>query len=435
MDQAQPLLPAGDLTALDNEALKQFHATVRARYDAFKARGLKLDSTRGKPSAQQLDLSNALLGATDEEAARGGGDLRNYGGGVAGIPEARALFAPMLGAPAEQVIVAGNASLELMHDTIVYALLKGVPGGNAPWSTAPVTFLCPAPGYDRHFAICEQFGIKMIAIPLTGKGPDMDLVEKLVAEDASIKGMWCVPKYSNPTGESYSDETVERLARMKTAAPDFRLFWDNAYGVHHLTDTPHEVANILDACAAAGNPDRAFVYASTSKITFAGAGLALFGSSKANVAWMSKNMGFRSIGPDKPNQLRHVHFIQNIAGLTNLMKGHAALINPKMNAVLDVFESLLAGRGVARWTKPEGGYFISLDVRDGSAKRVVQLAEEAGVAMVPAGNTFPNGNDPRNANIRVAPTFPPLDSVKLAAEGIALATLVGVSEALLAEHA
>ena len=427
------LLPAGDLTALDTAALKDFHATVRAQYDAFKARGLKLDSTRGKPSSEQLDLSNALLGATDEEAARGGGDLRNYGGGVQGLPQARALFAPLLGAPADQVIVAGNASLELMHDTIVYALLKGVPGGAAPWSAAPVTFLCPAPGYDRHFAICEQFGIKMIAVPMTGHGPDMDVVEKLVASDASIKGMWCVPKYSNPTGETYSDATVERLARMQTAAADFRLFWDNAYGVHHLTDQHHEVANILEATAAAGNPDRAFVYASTSKITFAGAGLALFGSSKANVAWLSKNMGIRSIGPDKPNQLRHVHFIQDQAGLAKLMRGHAALINPKMHAVLDVFEALLAGRGVATWTKPQGGYFISLDVRDGSAKRVVQLAEEAGVAMVPAGNTFPNGNDPRNANIRVAPTFPPLDAVKLAAEGIALATLVGVSEALLGQ--
>lgn len=432
MEHSQPL-PAGELATLSNEALQSFHTAARARYDAFKARGLKLDSTRGKPSSEQLDLSNALLGATDEEAARGGGDLRNYGGGVQGLPQARALFAPLLGAPADQVIVAGNASLELMHDTIVYALLKGVPGG-APWSAGAVTFLCPAPGYDRHFAICEQFGIKMIAIPMTGHGPDMDIVEKLVAEDASIKGMWCVPKYSNPTGESYSDATVERLARMKTAAPDFRLFWDNAYGVHHLTDQQHQVANILDACAAAGNPDRAFVYASTSKITFAGAGLALFGSSKANVAWLSKNMGFRSIGPDKPNQLRHVHFIKDAAGLESLMRGHAALINPKMNAVLGVFDELLSGRGVASWTRPEGGYFISLDVRDGSAKRVVQLAEEAGVAMVPAGNTFPNGNDPRNANIRVAPTFPPLESVKLAAEGIALATLVGVSEALLAER-
>ncbi|MBB5192039.1 DNA-binding transcriptional MocR family regulator [Silvimonas terrae] len=428
MQEVNSALPAGNLASLSTDDLQRFYAAANERYTAFKARGLKLDSTRGKPSADQLDLSNGLLAAVDEAEAKGGGDLRNYGGGVNGLPQARELFAPMLGAPAAQVVVAENSSLALMHDTIVYALLKGVPGSKAGWSTEPVTFLCPAPGYDRHFAICAQYGIKMIAVPLTGTGPDMDVVEKLVAEDASIKGMWCVPKYANPTGDIYSDEVVERLAKMKTAAGDFRIFWDNAYAVHHLTDKKHEIANILEACAAAGNADRAFVFASTSKITLAGAGLALFAASPANVAWMTRNMGFRSIGPDKINQLRHVKFLKDFAGLQALMEKHRALIVPKMNAVLDVLAHELNGRGVATWTNPDGGYFISFDVREGCAKRVVQLAEEAGVAMVPAGNTFPNGNDPKDTNIRIAPTFPALDGVKLAAEGIALATLVGVAE-------
>ncbi|MDR3429886.1 aminotransferase class I/II-fold pyridoxal phosphate-dependent enzyme [Silvimonas sp.] len=427
MQDVTGALPAGELASLNNDDLQRFHAATSERYQAFRARGLKLDSTRGKPSAEQLDLSNGLLAAVDETEAKGGGDLRNYGGGVNGLPQARALFAPLMGAPAEQIVVAENSSLALMHDTIAYALLKGVPGGK-PWSAEAVTFLCPAPGYDRHFAICAQYGIRMIAVPMTGTGPDMDLVEKLVAEDVSIKGMWCVPKYSNPTGDIYSAEVVERLAKMKTAAADFRLFWDNAYAVHHLTDTKHEIANILEATAKAGNPDRAFVYASTSKVTLAGAGLALFASSPANVSWLTKNMGFRSIGPDKINQLRHVKFLKDFAGVEALMAKHRALIVPKVNAVLEALERELGGRGVATWTKPDGGYFISFDVREGCAKRTVQLAEEAGVAMVPAGNTFPNGNDPKDTNIRIAPTFPALDGVKLAAEGIALATLVAVAE-------
>jgi len=411
-----------ELSSADHQALL---AKVREEFAAFKAQGHKLDMTRGKPSPEQLDLSNGML------ALPGNGDFhteanedgRNYGG-LQGIAEARTLFAPVLGAPADQVVIGDNSSLAMMHDSIIWALLKGVPGSVKPWSKeSEISFLCPVPGYDRHFFILEEYGIKMIPVPLTGQGPDMDLVEKYVA-DPSVKGMWAVPKYANPSGEIYSEETTKRLAAMKTGAPDFRIFWDNAYALHHLTNVKHEVANILDACAAAGNPDRAFVYASTSKMTLAGAGLAFFASSPANVKWYLGRAGKRTIGPDKLNQIRHVRFLKSIDGLHNLMGEHAKLIAPKFAAVEEALSKRLTGTGLATWTKPEGGYFVSLDTNKGLATNVVTLAKEAGLALTPAGSTWPLGQDPDDSNLRLAPTFPSLKSVQIAAEGIALCVLL-----------
>jgi len=318
------------LTDLSTADLRQFQKNVREEYDAFCARGLKLDMTRGKPSTKQLDLSNALLRLPDnlDHDLSDGSDARNYGGSLQGIPEVRELFSDLLGAPAEQIIVGNNASLALMHDCIVYGLLKGVPESDAPWSQADkIAFICPVPGYDRHFAICEEYGIEMIPVEMTGEGPDMDEVERLVS-DPSVRGMWCVPKYSNPSGETYSDETVRRLAAMKTGAPDFRLFWDNAYALHNLTEPRREILNILELCERAGNRDRAFVFGSTSKITFGGGGLALFASSPANIAWLVASMQKRTIGADKLNQLRHVRYLKDIAGLDQLMARHRAVILP-----------------------------------------------------------------------------------------------------------
>lgn len=425
------------LETMMTDDLRAFRRQAGDRHAAFRARELTLDSSRGNPSPEQLDLSNALLSLPGPDGFRSaeGVDGRNYPGDMRGLPKARALFAPMLGAPADQVLIGGNSSLRLMHDLIVFALLHGVPDGKKAWTAqAPVTFLCPAPGYDRHFAICESFGIHMIPVPLTGHGPDMDVVERLVAEDPSVKGMWCAPKYSNPTAETYSPATVERLAAMRTAAPDFRLFWDNAYAVHHLTERPHALANILEACTRHGHDNRPFVFGSTSKITFAGSGLALFATSATNLDWARKHLSRQSIGPDKLNQLRHVRLLRDDAGIAALMERHRQIIAPKFRRVQAVFAEHLGDAGVARWTEPEGGYFISLDVRRGSARRTVALAQEAGVAMVPAGATFPYGRDPDDRNIRIAPTFPSIESVGLMAEGVALSVLMATSEAILAER-
>ena len=357
-------------------------------------------------------------------------DARNYGL-LQGLPEARILFAPLLGAPPDQIVVADNSSLAVMHDCIVWALLKGVPGANQPWTNP--AFLCPVPGYDRHFALCEEYGIRMIPVPLTGHGPDMDAVEALV-RDPAVKGMWCVPKYSNPTGEVYADDIVHRLAGMRTGAPDFRLFWDNAYAVHHLTGHRHDIANILNACDRAGNPDRAFIFASTSKITLAGAGLAFFGSSPANVAWYLARAFKRTIGSDKLNQLRHVRFLKDQAGLMRHMDAHRALLAPKFAAVQAALEHRLANTGAANWARPEGGYFISLDATPGTAKQVVALAKDAGLALTAAGSTWPHGNDPRDSNLRLAPTFPALADVKAASEGIALCILLAAIQHQCAER-
>jgi DNA-binding transcriptional MocR family regulator len=403
---------------------------LREDYDSFKARGLKLDLTRGKPAPAQLDLSAGLLslpGAHDY-LAEGGVDCRNYGG-LQGLHEVRRLFSGVMQAPAEQIVAANNSSLAVMHDTIVYALLKGTCDSTTPWSKqGEISFLCPVPGYDRHFTICQDYGIRMIPVAMTEAGPDMDEVERLVAGDSSIKGLWCVPKYSNPTGTIYSDATIERLAAMQTAAPDFRIFWDNAYAVHHLTSQPVEIANILELCARHGNPNRAFVFASTSKITLPGTGLALFAGSKDNVKWLLARLVPRTIGPDKINHLRHVRFLKDHEGITKLMDKHRALIAPKFQKVLDIFAEKLSGVVDVSWTRPKGGYFISLEVGKGCAKRVVSLAKEAGVVLTPAGATHPYGKDPDDRTIRIAPTFPDLAEVAQAAEGVAICVLLAAAE-------
>jgi DNA-binding transcriptional MocR family regulator len=425
------------LETLSLSDLGAFRDQVQSRYDAFKQRNLKLDLTRGKPSSEQLDLSNGLLALPGDRdyLAADSTDARNYGV-PQGLPELRALLAPLFGVTAAQIVMGNNSSLALMHDAIVYALLKGTVGSPRPWSKEPrVAFLCPVPGYDRHFAICQDFGIEMIPVDLGSDGPDMDAVERLVQEDPGIKGIWCMPKYSNPTGAIYSAATIDRLAGMRAAAPDFRIFWDNAYAVHHLTAERIELPSMVEACARHGHPNRAFVFGSTSKITLAGAGVALFASSAENVAWFLGRMGKRTIGSDKVNQLRHVQFLRDTAGLLALMDRHRAIVAPKFASVIETLERHLAGRGVASWAAPKGGYFISLDVLDGCAKDVVRLSTEAGVALTPAGATYPFGRDPRDRNIRIAPTFPDLATVATAAEGVALSVLLSTSTALLRQPA
>jgi DNA-binding transcriptional MocR family regulator len=391
------------------------------RYQEFKARGLKLDMTRGKPSAEQLDLARALFTNLPEQDYKSsdGVDTRNYGG-LDGIPEMKAIFAEMLETTPAQVIVGGNSSLQIMHDTIVRALLHGVPDGSGPWIRQQPKFLCPSPGYDRHFAICQHHGIEMIVVDMDERGPDTDQVERLVGADASIKGMWCVPKYSNPTGVTYTNDVVRRLASMKTAAPDFRLFWDNAYAVHDLYDEGDRLANVLAEAAAAGHPNRPYVFASTSKISFAGAGIAAMAASPANVADAKKHAAIQTIGPDKVNQLRHVRFFKDFAGLRAHMKKHGDLLRPKFEAVVRIFEAELGGKGLATWTKPRGGYFISLDTQEGRAAEVVKLADEAGVKLTGAGATYPYGKDPHNRNIRIAPSLPPLSQVEEAMQVVAV---------------
>lgn len=412
------------------------HQTQRD-YEALKQRGLKLDMSRGKPAPEQLALSTQLLAAVDDFRAADGTDTRNYGG-VLGLPEARALFAELLDLPAAQVVVDGNASLALMHDSIVFALLHGVvapeqtpwyanPNTNAP-GAKPISFLCPVPGYDRHFAICEALGINMINVPIGPSGPDIVAITRLVADDASIKGIWCVPKYSNPGGTVYDQATVQALAQLQTAAPDFRIFWDDAYRLHHLTERKHEVAHIIEACAGAGHPDRAFVFASTSKITFAGAGIAALASSPANIAWWQKHVSVRTIGADKVNQLRHVRFLRDRATVEALMDRHRALLKPKFDAVEQQFTAELAHLPDVTWSHPDGGYFIDLITPNGFAKRTVELAKQAGITLTPAGAAFPYGRDPDDSHIRIAPSFPSLEEITLAARGVALALKVAIAE-------
>ena len=391
-------------------------------YDDFRKLGIKIDMTRGKPSSEQLDLSSdALANAlkAGEFMSRDGIDCRNYGHAL-GLPEARELGADLLGTAVEQVVAAGNSSLELMHDAMAFAILHGMADGR-PWrNEGDIAFLCPVPGYDRHFSICAALGVRMIPVPLTGNGPDMDFVEAQVAADPAIKGIWCVPLYSNPTGEIYSADTIHRLASMPTAAADFRLFWDDAYRFHHLTERKHATLNMIDACAATGHPDRALVFASLSKITIAGAALAFVASSRRNIDWWQRCSGIRTIGPDKLNQLRHVRFLRDRQALEGLMERHRALLRPKFDAMTTTFTEILADLPDVSWTVPQGGYFISLYSPDGLAKRTVALAADAGIAMTPAGAAFPHGLDPRDRHLRVAPTFPSLDEVKRAALGIAL---------------
>ncbi len=403
---------------MDRASLRRRGEALRARYDAITARRLALDMTRGKPCPEQLDLSLGMLEVRDYRAADGS-DCRNYGL-LEGLAEARRLFAELLQVEPAEVIVGGNSSLALMHDTIVQALLKGMPDA-PPWKVQPaVTFLCPSPGYDRHFAICERYGIEMIVVPIGAEGPDMDEVERLAESDPSVKGIWCVPRYSNPTGITYSDAVVERLAHMQTAAPDFRIFWDNAYAVHHLVERPASLKNILAACLTAGHPDRPLIFTSTSKISFAGGGVSAVAGSAANVRHLLAGLSIQTIGHDKLNQLRHVRFFKDAAGVAAHMRRHAAILQPKFAAVDDILEREHGGTGVAEWSRPEGGYFVSLDTLDGCASKVVAMAKAAGVELTKAGATFPYGKDPRDRNIRLAPSLPGLEEIRQAMELVAL---------------
>lgn len=394
-------------------------ARARARYDEMVARGLALNMARGKPSAAQLELSLSLLdvlGADANLAAEDGTDCRNYGV-LDGIPEAKRLMATLLDDEPDNVIVLGNASLTAMYDAMVRYLLFGALG-STPWGQLDeVKWLCPVPGYDRHFTVCEALGIQMIPVPLRDDGPDMDEVERLVASDATVKGIWCVPKYSNPTGITYSDEVVRRLAAMKCAAGDFRIFWDNAYAVHHFSDEPAEqdtVRDIAEACREAGTPDRYLKFGSTSKITFPGAGVAALASSPANVAEIKRHMGAQAIGHDKLNQLRHARFLEEGARLPEHMAAHGALMKPKFDLVAKKLGEGLSEAGIATWTSPRGGYFVSFEGPAGTARRIVELAKNAGVTMTGAGATWPYGNDPADSNIRIAPSLPPLEELDAA---------------------
>ncbi|SFL49917.1 DNA-binding transcriptional regulator, MocR family, contains an aminotransferase domain [Paenibacillus sp. 1_12] len=405
-----------DLSA--NE-LAEIELKLQEQYDSYKERKLKLDMSRGKPSPEQLDLSMPMLDTVKSDdllKAVDGTDLRNYGG-IDGVFEAKALFSQLLEVDTKEIIIGGNSSLNMMHDTIARAMIHGVYGSETPWGKLPVVkFLCPSPGYDRHFAICELFNIEMILVDMLDNGPDMDTIERLVGEDDSIKGIWCVPKYSNPDGITYTDKVVDRLAAMPTKASDFRIIWDDAYIVHHLTDRPDPLKNMLAACKAAGNADRVFVFASTSKITFPGSGVAVMAASAANVGYIRKQLSVQTIGPDKINQLRHVRFFADLEQITAHMNQHAAIIKPKFDAVLNKLDEELGGKQLAAWRKPNGGYFISLNTLDGCAQAVVSLAAEAGVTLTQAGATFPYGNDPKDRNIRIAPTFPSLSELETAIE-------------------
>jgi DNA-binding transcriptional MocR family regulator len=398
-------------------------------YQSIKDSGLSLDLTRGKPSPEQLDLSNDLLTLPGLDYLDSSGvDSRNYGG-LDGLPEMKKLFSDILEVEPGEVIVAGNSSLTLMASYLGWACLFGLPESDAPWSQENNRkFICPVPGYDRHFGITEHLGFELISVDMTDDGPDMDQVESIAASDASVKGIWCVPKYSNPTGACYSDETVYRLAVMKTAARDFRILWDNAYAEHHLTDSPPSLANILEQCRSAGNENRVLEFASTSKMTFPGAGVSALAAGSQNIAWCKKHIGAQSIGPDKINQLRHLQLIPDLIALRAHMEQHRQLVKPKFDRVIQVLEQQLGDSGIARWTNPKGGYFISLDVQSGSAERVIQLAAEAGVALTSAGAPFPYGNDPQDCNIRIAPTFASVEDVESATRALCACILLADSE-------
>ncbi|MDD5994883.1 MAG: aminotransferase class I/II-fold pyridoxal phosphate-dependent enzyme [Clostridiales bacterium] len=394
---------------LSKEQLLALKSELEASYEEKKALNLQLDMSRGKPSPSQLDVSLGLMDALNSNSvlkSEDGTDCRNYGV-LDGIPEAKKLMADMMGTTPEHVIVFGNASLTIMYDSISRSYSHGVLG-NTPWCKLDkIKFLCPVPGYDRHFAITERFGIEMINIPMTENGPDMDMVEELVAKDDSIKGIWCVPKYSNPQGLCYSDETVRRFANLKPAAKDFRIYWDNAYVIHHLyEDNQVEILDIISECEKAGNPNMVYEFASTSKVSFPGSGIAALAASEENLADVKKQMTIQTIGYDKINQLRHVAYFKNIDGLKAHMKKHADSMRPKFEAVLDVLDKELSGAEIGTWVKPLGGYFISFDAMEGCAKKIVAKCKEAGVTLTNAGATFPYGKDPKDSNIRIAPSFP-----------------------------
>lgn len=424
------------LSKMNKTQLAELKGNLVSEYDEFKKRGLKLDMSRGKPGADQLDLSMPMLGclsSKDTLKSVDGTDCRNYGL-LDGIIEAKEMFSKMIGVSTDEIIVAGNASLNLMYDAISKALILGVLGSEKPWGKYDkIKFLCPVPGYDRHFAICESLGIEMINIPMSETGPDMDLIEKLIAGDDTIKGIWCVPMYSNPDGITYSDETVKRFARLKPKAKDFRIFWDNAYCIHHLNNNPDTLLNILEECKAVQNPNLVYIFGSTAKVTFAGAGVAMMGASKENIDFIKKQMTIQTIGFDKINQLRHTKYFVNFDGLLSQMEKHCAIIAPKFEVVLNNLEKELSPLGIASWNNPNGGYFISVNTFSGCAKRVVALCKEAGVVLTPAGATFPYGIDPEDKNIRIAPTFPPVSELIIAIDLFCLCVKLASVEKLLAE--
>ena len=399
---------AAELTALKNE--------LESAFFRYKEKGKKLNMTRGVPSDEQLALCNDMMTCltVDDYKSVNGTDCRNYGG-LDGIPEVKKIFADLLELTPDEVIVGGNSSLALMFDNVAVNVSHGVRDGK-PWQTQGlVKFLCPSPGYDRHFTICNYFHIDMIPVAMNDNGPDMDEIEKLVSSDPMIKGIWCVPKYSNPTGIIYSDETVRRFAKLKPAADDFRIYWDNAYAIHDLGETK-KILNIVRLCEEAGNPNMVYVFSSFSKVSFAGASMTCMASSKSNCEYIKKRLTAQTIGPDKLNHLRHARFFRDANNVMAHMEKHAHILRPKFKLVNDMLNRELGGLGIGTWTKPDGGYFVSFDSLDGLAKRVVALCSEAGVALTPAGATYPNGNDPKDSNIRIAPTFPPLTELEAAME-------------------
>ena len=422
--------------SMSREELLSLKEELDKEFQGYKEKGLKLDMSRGKPSIAQLNLSMGMMNVLDGNSdykTTVGFDCRNYGL-LDGIPEAKQMMADIMEVSPENVIVFGNASLNIMYDTVSRSFTHGVLG-ETPWCKLDkVKWLCPVPGYDRHFAVTEQFGIEMINVPLLEDGPDMDMVEELVSKDAAIKGIWCVPKYANPTGTSYSDETVKRMAALKPAAEDFRIYWDNAYGIHHLYDdeaNQDQILDILSECEKAGNPDMVYEFASTSKVTFPGSGVAALATSKNNIEFIKKQMTIQTIGHDKINQLRHVRYFKDINGVKKHMMKHAEKLRPKFQAVITMLDKELKDADIATWTNPKGGYFISFDVMEGCAKKIVQMCKEAGMVLTGAGATYPYGKDPEDKNIRIAPSFPSPEELVEASKILIVCTKIATIEKML----
>lgn len=427
----------GAYQTMSDSELKERKQKLDLQYTEMKKKKLKLDMSRGRPAANQLDLTMDMLKyelIADRIANENGVDTRNYGG-VDGLPAVKKIFSELLDIDPANIIAGGNSSLNIMYDIIARALIFGVPGGSKPWGQqGKIKFLCPSPGYDRHFAITEEFGIEMVNIEMKDDGPDMDMVERLVSEDSSIKGIWCVPKYSNPTGITYSDEVVKRFAALKPKADDFRIFWDNAYCVHDLDENGDKLLNLLAECEKNGTEDMAYLFASTSKISFAGSGVAIVAASKNNIEKMKKQLFMQTIGPDKINHLRHAAFFKDASGVKEHMKKHAAIVKPKFDIVEKTLYNELGGLEIGSWSNPKGGYFISFSALSGCAKRIVALCKEAGVVLTPAGASYPYGIDPQDSNIRIAPTCPTVENLKQAAELFCLCVKIAGVEKILSQR-